>query len=31
MPMLNDIKCLTDNREEELCGTSLLVAFMVYE
>ena len=29
--MLNDIKSLADNREEELCRTSLLVAFMIYE
>lgn len=29
--MLNYIKRLAENREEELCGTSLLVAFMIYE
>lgn len=29
--MLNYIKRLAENREEELCGTSLLMAFMVYE
>lgn len=29
--MLNYNKRLAENREEELCGTSLLVAFMIYE
>ena len=29
--MLLDIKCLAYNSEKELCRTSLLMAFMIYE